>query len=96
MSRHSTLDARIDTRTPCDSRSLLVTFALAAVVPLALWAMANPATFALAGGALVALSLTARYAVPAAARRLDGRTAAFRLPGLDTQVEVSLAPRPNR
>jgi hypothetical protein len=74
----------------------VATFALAAIIPVALWTVQYPATAALTGAFLVALALTARYTVPAAARRMDGRTAAIRLPGLDTQVEVSLAPRPNR
>ncbi|MWG33649.1 hypothetical protein [Halomarina oriensis] len=96
MSRHPRFDGWTDSRTPCDSQSLVATFALAAFVPVAFWAMEFPTTAALVGAFLVALALSARYAVSAAAHRMDGRTAAIRVPGLDTQVEVRLAARPNR
>lgn len=96
MSRQPRIDGWTDPRTPCDATSLLTTFAMAAVVPIALLAVEFPAVIALVGATLLALLLAARYAVPAAARRMDGRTAAFRLPGLDTQVEIRLAARPNR
>lgn len=96
MSRQPPIDGWTDPRTPCDARSLVATFALATVIPIALVAVEFPAVAAFVGASLLALMLAARYAVPAAARRMDGHTAAFRLPGLDTQVEVRLAARPNR
>ena len=96
MSRHHRSDGWTDPRTPCDARSLVATLALATLVPIAIFAVEFPATAALVGATLVALGLSARYVVPAAARRMHGRTAAIRVPGLDTQIEVSLAARPNR
>lgn len=96
MSRQPRIDAWTDPRTPCDSRSLVAAFALATIIPIALVAVEFPLLAAFVGATLLALTLAARYALPAAVRRMDGRTAAVRLPGLDTQVEVRLAARPNR
>lgn len=97
MSRRLThYDGRYDPRTPTDTASIVGTLALAALFPVALWAVSYPVTAAAVLAVATATLLLARVGTAAAARRLRGRTTAFELPGLDTRVEVRLAPKLNR
>lgn len=77
---------------PVGTRSLLIAFALVALVPFSLWALGNPVRAAALAVAVVAIVALARFADRA--RRAGGRTR-FHLPGTDLNVEVAVF-RPSR
>lgn len=72
---------------PADTRTLLGTAALAALLPLVVWAVSYPRQAALAALALLALGLAVRTLLRVAGALAD-REAAYRVPGLDLTVAL--------
>lgn len=87
------LDRPSNYPTPTGTRSLLVAFALLAVIPMMLWALENPVTAAVL--AVVTLGGAALVHAVDRTRWTGGRYARVHVPGTDVDVEVSVI-RPSR
>lgn len=91
MSRQHPYPARTDSKPPHASHSPVTILAFALIPPVAVLALSYPlaATTALAG--LAVLATAARWLVPRASARADGRRASVPLPGLGLRLELALA-----
>lgn len=88
--RYTIGTARYDTPTPADAPSLLVTFLMAAIIPVALVAVSYPIQSATLAVVVAAAALLWQGAA-AALRRLADRHARLNVPGLDVDVAFSRA-----